>query len=409
VSKRIALILAAGMLAAALAVGGATAATAKHAKRTSSHMLVGINDEPDTLYGDPTTAFAALRTLRTQVLRVNLYWGGTKWAVAAKKPTDPTDPGDPNYNWALYDRLVRYAALSNIKVVFTILFTPGWANGGKARTVAPTNPQTLQDFAYAAAERYSGFFTPPTWQQDPTYGNGNTPLPVVTMWTAWNEPNNPIWLTPQYKKVSGKWIVDSARQYAKICNAVYTGVHSVLISPERGHVPGEKVACGVTGPKGNDAPTSGRASVDPLTFLSAAKRYGMKKFDVYAHHPYADSGKEAPSYVPTGKFARRIQLGNLGVLMKLLTRLYGPKHLWITEYGYQTNPPDHTVFGTSWAKQALYMKQAYAMARKNPRIDMMLWFLIKDERSIGGWQSGLETWNGKHKPSWNAFRALPRG
>jgi hypothetical protein len=394
---------------AVIAVQAASAAPKQHTKAASTHLLVGLNDEPDTLYGNPTTAFAALKTLHTQVLRVNLYWGGTKWAVANKKPTDATDPGDPSYNWALYDRLVRYAALSNVKVLFTILFTPSWANGGKARTTPPTKAQDLQDFAYAAAARYSGYWTPPTWQQDLSYGNGPTPLPLVNMWTAWNEPNNPLWLTPQYKRVGKTWRIESAYQYAKICNAVYTGVHAVLISVDKGAPKGEQVACGVTGPKGNDAPTSSRPSVDPLSFLAAAKRFGMKKFDVYAHHPYADKGSEAPSYVPTGANKRRVQLGNINVLITELTKLYGPKHLWITEYGYQTNPPDHTVFGTSWANQALYMKQAYAIARKNPRIDMMLWFLVKDEASIGGWQSGLETVTGKKKPAWNAFIQLPRG
>jgi hypothetical protein len=103
-------------------------------------------------------------------------------------------------------------------------------------------------------------------------------------------------------------------------------------------------------------------------------------------------------------------MGNLGLLTTLLTKYYGPKHLWITEYGYQSNPPDKTIFGTSLAKQALWMKQAYAMARKNPRIDMMLWFLVRDEANIKtGWQSGLETIRGKKKPAWNTFRSLPRG
>ena len=55
------------------------------------------------------------------------------------------------------------------------------------------------------------------------------------------------------------------------------------------------------------------------------------------------------------------------------------------------------------------MKQAYAMARENPRIDMMLWFLVKDEPSILGWQSGLETIGLKKKPSWVTFQQLPRG
>ena len=40
---------------------------------------------------------------------------------------------------------------------------------------------------------------------------------------------------------------------------------------------------------------------------------------------------------------------------------------------------------------------------------MMLWFLIKDEPDLGGWQSGLETDTGKKKPAWNAFLKVPRG
>jgi hypothetical protein len=40
---------------------------------------------------------------------------------------------------------------------------------------------------------------------------------------------------------------------------------------------------------------------------------------------------------------------------------------------------------------------------------MLLWFLVRDQPLIGGWQSGLETVTGVHKPAWNVFRDLPRG
>ncbi|HVH52181.1 MAG TPA: hypothetical protein VM690_08555, partial [Gaiellaceae bacterium] len=68
-----------------------------------------------------------------------------------------------------------------------------------------------------------------------------------------------------------------------------------------------------------------------------------------------------------------------------------------------------SIFGVSWAAQAADMRAAYAIARKNPRIDMLLWFLIKDEANPSGWQSGLATVSGRHKPSWNVFKSLPRG
>ena len=44
-----------------------------------------------------------------------------------------------------------------------------------------------------------------------------------------------------------------------------------------------------------------------------------------------------------------------------------------------------------------------ALARANPRVTMLLWFLVRDETRIAGWQSGLETANGVRKPAFAAF------
>jgi hypothetical protein len=434
VSNRIVLLAAAGVAVAGLAVPSAVAqpkATAApaakhvtkkgHAAKTpkkaqSSKLLIGINDEALTLYGDPPKAFATLKALKVQVVRVNLYWGGNKWAVANKKPLDATDPGDHAYHWALYDRIARYATTYHMQLMFSIVGTPRWANGGAKATVPPKSMTALRQFAVAAATRYDGFFVPPAWQQQSTLESPTEPLPVVNLWTAWNEPNNPQFLTPQYKRSHGKFVIASAIAYAKICNSIYTGIHSVTLQPggltstTGKYLPtDEKVACGVTDPRGNDAPKTKRPSVDPISFLTAAHAAGMKTFDVYAHNPYASSGKEAPKYVPKGTGARRVQMGNLNTLLALIKKYYGPKHLWITEYGYQTNPPDKTVFGVSWKNQALYLKQSVAIARKNPRIDIFIWYLIQDEPNLAGWQSGLETVTGKHKPAWNAFKSVPRG
>src|SRR3989442_2599904 len=297
-------------------------------------MLVGILDETHTLYGNPDQNFPILRQLRVQVLRVDLYWGG-KFAVATQRPTDGTDPSDPAYDWSLYDRTVQYAAQYKIKLLFTIWGTPGWANGRKGANYAPTNFQNLQDFAYAAATRYSGDFI----------GDDGRTLPAVKLWTAWNEPNEPFELAPQYKRVAGRWVIQSAIDYAKICNAVYTGVHSTMNS-------GEKVACGATSPRGNNNPSGSRSTIDPLSFLRACKNAGLKRFDAWAHHPYYGQPNETPTTQPPG--GRAVTMANIGVLIAELTRLYGNKRVWITEYAYQTNPPDRT-FGVSWTKQSQYL------------------------------------------------------
>jgi hypothetical protein len=191
-------------------------------------------------------------------------------------------------------------------------------------------------------------------------------------------------------------VIQSARIYAKICKAIYDGVHGT-------HLNGEKVGCGATSPRGNDNPHSTRPTIDPLTFLSALKKAGLKQFDAYAHHPYYGSRNQAPSSKPE---PGTVRMGNLGSLIKLLGRLYGGKHLWITEYGYQTKPPDR-VFGVSWKNQARYLAQAYALARRNPRIDMMIWFLVRDETRLAGWQSGFLTAAGRKKPSFSTFQHLP--
>jgi hypothetical protein len=417
VSKRLALALAlaaAGVAAAALAVQTAVAAPHRAAapkKAAAAGMLLGINDEASTLYGNPPQVFPQLKSLGVKVLRVNLYWGGTPWAVAKTKPQDPTDPGDQAYDWSLYDRLARYAETYHIQLMFSILFTPHWANGAKPN-MAPKTMQALQDFAEAAATRYNGFYIPPDWQQQPTLEKPTEPLPAVSLWTAWNEPNNPVFLTPQYKRVGGKWVVQSAKTYAQICNAVYKGVHSTTIAPGAVTLLGpkvaekEQVACGVTDPKGNDAPATSRASVDPLTFLAAAKAAHMGPIDAYAHNPYPSSGKETPTYVPTGKTARRIQMGNIGTLIKKVSAYYGSKPIWITEYGYQTNPPNRTIFGTSWQNQAAWLKESVQIAKRNPRIKIFLWYLLRDDGSKQGWQSGLMTTSGQKKPSWNAFKSV---
>ncbi len=372
--------------AAGFCVPGATATA-------STGMQIGVYDEGETFFDNADTVFARYKALHIQVLRVNLYWGGTL-GVAKSRPFNGADPRDAAYDWSLYDRTALYAGANGISLLFSITGTPRWANGGQSSNRPPLNYTDLRDFAYAAAARYSGRYI----------GDDGRTLPAVHLWAAWNEPNNPVFLRPQFVKRSGKWVIQSAISYAKICNAVYSGVHATQFK-------GEQVACGVTGPRGNNNPTSARPAASPIAFLEAAKKAGMKTFDAYAHNPYYGVPTETPTTKPpptaSGQAPTAITFANIDTLIADVTRLYGRKPLWITEYGYQTNPPDGQ-FGVSWARQARYLTQAFAIARKNPRITMMLWFLVRDQPDLSGWQSGLMTVNGKKKPAYDAFARLNR-
>ena len=314
---------------------------------------------------------------------MHLNWGG-RLGVAKRKPREGTDPEDRAYDWHLYDRIVLEGERHGVEVLFTIFGTPPWANGGQAPTHAPRNADPLREFAYAAATRYSG-----------TYERADgVVLPRVRYWTAWNEPNLQIGLIPQWRRVGGKWIVQSAIDYARICNAVVEGIRTSMLR-------GQKVACGATAARGNNNPKGLKPSVSPLAFLRAMKKAGATGFDAYAHHPYYGGPGETPATPSPGRGG--VTLGNIDALVSELTRLYGRKRIWITEYGYQTNPPDG-VFGVSWSTQAAYVRQSFAIARAHPRIDMLLWFLLQDEADPERWQSGLISATGERKPSFNAFR-----
>jgi Glycosyl hydrolase catalytic core len=386
--SRAAALLIAALLAAVLAATASTSASTQ----TSSSLRVGIFDDGEVLYGVPGQVFPLLKASRAQIIRTNLWWYASGIHVATRRPHDAADPADPAYDWSAYDAVVTRAAANGQQVVFSVLGTPPWANQSRGWNVAPTNAKELKFFAMAAAERYSG-----------SYANDEgDKLPRVAKWIAWNEPNNPVFLKPQFARDSTSatgWRIQSARDYARVCNAVVQGVKVVQRTA--------KVACGVTSPRGNNNPTSGRPSVSPLAFARALRKAGAIGFDAYAHHPYYGAPSETPSTPPppgaNGRPSTAVTLGNLNVLISEVTRLWGNKRIWITEYGYQTNPTD-TIVGVSWAKQAQYLKQAVAIARKDPRIDMFIWFLLIDETRNDGWQSGLIGSDLVKKPSFNAFK-----
>ncbi len=381
--RRLVALLAA-MLVVAAAFGASTA-------QASRYIQKGIYDDAQILYGNPDKVFPILYQAGAQLIRVNLWWGGPN-GVATRRPTNATNPNDPAYDWDTYDRTVRYALAFKMQPIFTVLGTPEWESGSSAWNTGPRKMSDLKAFVTAAARRYSG-----TW----TDGDGEA-IGRVSKWIAWNEPNNPVFLKPQFVKAGGKWVMESPITYAAICNTVVAAVHAVHST--------NKVACGVTSPRGNNQPGTVRSSVSPLAFLRAMYNAGARGFDAYAHHPYYGNKSETPNTPPPpgkrGAPPTAVTLGNFNLLTTELQHLYPNMRIWITEYGYQTNPPDK-LFGVTPLQQAKYMQMAWNKLVANPRVDMMIWFLLRDEARVGaGWQSGLYTASGARKIARETFEEL---
>ena len=140
--------------------------------------------------------------------------GPTRNSGVARKgrPANAVNPADPAYDWSVYDAMVKRSKDNGIKVVFSILWTPGWA--GPAKNRAPRRMIDLRNFAYAAAKRYSGSFRP---------APDAVPLPAVHYWMAWNEPNNPVFLKPQFVPAGHRHFkLSSPRIYAQMCNSIWS-------------------------------------------------------------------------------------------------------------------------------------------------------------------------------------------
>jgi hypothetical protein len=94
-------------------------------------------------------------------------------------------------------------------------------------------------------------------------------------------------------------------------------------------------------------------------------------------------------------------MANLPLLLQEVRRDFGAKRIWLTEYGYQTNPPDPS--GVSRSVQAQYLAEAALRARDARFVDVLVNFMVEDETRLAGWQSGLLTASGTAKPSFNSF------
>jgi hypothetical protein len=127
------------------------------------------------------------------------------------------------------------------------------------------------------------------------------------------------------------------------------------------------------------------------------------KLDAYAHHPYPSTPRAESPWGPRCPRCTTITMADLERLELEVRRNLGRKRIRVTEYGYQTNPPD-TLLGVSPTTQAAYMASASLRTYLARNVDILLFFLVRDDTETDGWQSGLLTARGQKKPAYTAFR-----
>jgi hypothetical protein len=338
-------------------------------------MYVGFHDDPNFRYEERRTEMLdQVRGTNATIVRTLVTWS----IVAPTRPANAADPFDPAYRFNDLDELVRNTQARDMEVIITLWGTPGWANGGKTPNFLPKKLSDFTAFARAVASRYSGRY--------PGY-------PYVRFFSIWNESNLQLFLAPQFD-AKGRSI--GPRNYAKLAAAGYSGV--------KAGNSGAKVAVGSTSSAGRDKPLKGKSEThSPGRFAQLVAAANPRlKFDAWAQHPYPVPANQKP--LQKVKWPN-VTLSAFPRFEKSLDSWFKRKNvrIWITEYGHEVRQ-DGEPKGISRAQQAAYAAQALAVAKKDPRVDMFIWFVFRDHPT-SQWQSGLRTRSGAAKPSLSRFTA----
>ena len=390
------------VIAAALAVAFTPSAGA------SSHQQSIIQDDALVLNHGAATRASTLdefRTLGAEIVKVQLRW--SEVAPASRPPGfDPRSP--TSYNWSAFDGFVRDAVARGLQPFISLGGTaPPWASHGTGSHPGTRRPsaRAFADFAFAAGQHFSG----------------NQGVPRVTLWSAWNEPNLSAWLSPQ----RGRHRVPlSPGLYRRLYLAFYKGLS------QSGHRH-DTLLLGELMPLGG----SSGSRVPPLVFLRemfclnrrfhqirgrAARARGCHRIgriatSGLAYHPYTPRGG------PSAHTRQRddASIGELGRLRRVLDAL-GRRHklrrrlpIWITEYGFQTRPPDPFQF--SLRRVPGFMDRSEWIAFRNPRVRSYSQYTLVDDppahgsifRRWSSFQQGLRFANGNQKPGVYAAYRLP--
>lgn len=349
-------------LAFVLFVLSALAAPAAFA---AQRMWVGFHDDPSFRWvPDRVSRIDAASQQNATIMRLLVQWN----LAAPERPANASDPFDPAYKLDDIDEALRNAQSADMEVMLTISGTPGWANGGTTPNHMPKRLADLTAFARAIAARYSGRY--------PGY-------PFVRFWSVWNEPNLTQFLTPQFNS-KGKSIAPA--NYAKLYAAAYAGL--------KAGNPLAQVAIGETSARGSDKPGGARPNHTPGTFAElVAKANPRLKFNAWAQHPYPTNPGSPPTQLLKWPNVSLKSLPRFDASLKTWFKRKSVP-IWITEYGYQTRPPD--TLGVPWSTQSKYISQAINLAKGYSFVGMFIWFVYQDDPGQP-WESGVYTQTGTPK------------
>jgi hypothetical protein len=409
----------------------------------ASSNQVSIFEPGVQLFGNPSATLHTLRLLGAREIRLNLSWSEIAPDASSRRAPSHFIPSNPaSYsaaNWAFADSVIEDAKADGIAVDLDIGGrAPLWAMPKSAPVDAQgsldPSASDYQGFVEAVGKRYSGSYKP---------SGASSPLPKVTTWSIWNEPNYQSSLEPQG---SGKNDVNpvSPGLYRRLVSAGWKGLgatghghNSILVGElaPRGYPHDFKgymfpvlfvrslfcVGSNYRPLTGSTAKAQGCPTTSAGSKAFAKDNPGLFNATGISAHLYTNYGAPDGEYYTTCvRSGLCASLGDVGDLTRTLDRsmsAYGShRHysIYDTEYGYQTAPPRKPQYGVvSQATGAEYLNWAEYISWKNPRIASFDQYQLSDPEqptqandygNDDNYASGLEAWDGKPKATYYAFR-----
>ena len=368
------------MRAILLRLGTLLALIAGAASAGAAPTIIALQDDRLTTWPPETIDQRAALIAETGATwtRVDVLWRD----IAPTRPENPADPTDPAYRWARLDAALRALGNRDVRVLFAVYYSPAWATGGRDDPSWAPDREQYGAFMEALGRRYSGSFLAGL---QPAPG---PPLPKVTHFEVWNEPNLDFFFRPQWRKVRGEWRPASPGLYARLVKAADRRLSRVR--------PDALLIVGALGPTTTTHPPladsaegfTGIFGVEP--FVRALVRADVPAGAVSQHvYPGAEPGKSRA--IPSIRGIPR--------LLELWDELEPGLPLYITEAGYTTAPNPNREYAVSERTQADYLPRLLR-GLAGPRVRMVVWYHLQDHRD---WASGLLAEDGRRKPSWEAF------
>jgi hypothetical protein len=437
-----------------------------HASARQSRIF---EDDRMLLYSGPVVRSSVLdeaKALGVNVIRAQFVWRN----IALSKSSNPSDPASYGNAWSNWDSLALETHKRGMRLLATITGpAPNWYAGTTDKYYAGSrypSAKAFGDFVTAVGRRYSGHAKaaaaatgsglldctpvppliscgpdggpvvgppppdpspPPPPPPPPPSGGGdqspppppgsgtptpppppNTTLPRIDLWSIYNEPNHPLFVSPQRK--------NGVLVSAEIYRSLYRAGWKALAATGHGH---DTILMGEVLPIGSNG-SRATSTTSPLTFArelfclnGSGKRHPGCKGRFASLH--ASGWALHAYYRKTGPFSRPpggqdLTPSSLGKLRALLAgakhkgRLKGPAVVWDTENGSQTRPPDPK--GASLARQARFINEAEYLAWRTSYMRSFSQYLLTDEQPVWAFQSGLTFSNGRAKPALAAY-ALP--